>query len=103
MSLHFAYTTYNNGGVGGILNKMQTLDDTIADFTPPVSDKYMREYEQRFRYGEQKHVRVRGSMCHEEFAGHVDERSCLKGRFRVVDLPKRGTERNRKEVLILFK
>lgn len=31
---------------------MQTLDDTIAEFTPPVSDKCMREYEQRFRYGD---------------------------------------------------
>ena len=32
------------------LIKMQTLDDTITDFTPPVSDKCVQEYEQRFRY-----------------------------------------------------
>ena len=36
----------------GFLVKMQTLDDTIVDFTPPVFDKCMREYEQRFRYGD---------------------------------------------------
>ena len=34
----------------GFLIKMQTLDDTITDFTPPVSDKCVQEYEQRFRY-----------------------------------------------------
>ena len=34
----------------GFLIKMQTLDDTITDFTPPVSDKCVQKYEQRFRY-----------------------------------------------------
>ena len=60
----FAYTTYDKtlielrtyvGGLPmeefeGCLIKMQTLDDTITDFTPPVSDKCVQEYEQRFRY-----------------------------------------------------
>ena len=34
----------------GFLIKIQTLDDTITDFTPPVSDKCVQDYEQRFRY-----------------------------------------------------
>ena len=61
----FAYTTYDKTLIElrtyvrglpmeefeGFLIKMQTLDDTITDFTPPVSDKCVQEYEQRFRYG----------------------------------------------------
>ena len=60
----FAYTTYDKTLIElrtyvrglpmeefeGFLIKMQTLDDTITDFTPPVSDKCVQEYEQRFRY-----------------------------------------------------
>ena len=56
---HFAYTTYNKTLIGlrtymrgllmeefeGFLIKMQTLDETITDFTPPVSDKCIKEYE----------------------------------------------------------
>ena len=44
----------------GFLIKMQTLDDTITDFTTPVSDKYVQEYEQRFR---SDHVDKSGSTC----------------------------------------
>ena len=68
----FAYTTYNKTLIEsrtymrglpmeefeGFLIKMQTLDDTITDFTPPVSDKRVQEYEQRFRYD---HVNKSGS------------------------------------------
>ena len=39
---------------------MQTLDDTITDFTPPVYDKCVQEYQERFRYG---HVDKSGSTC----------------------------------------
>ena len=60
----FAYTTYDKTLIElrtyvrglpmeefeGFLIKMQTLDDTITDFTPPVSDKCVQEYEQRFHY-----------------------------------------------------
>ena len=60
----FAYTTYDKTLIElrtyvrglpmdefhGFLIKMQTLDDTITDFTPPVSDKCVQKYEQRFRY-----------------------------------------------------
>lgn len=60
----FAYTTYDKTLIelrtyvrglpmdefDGFLIKMQTLDDTITDFTPPVSDKCVQKYEQRFRY-----------------------------------------------------
>ena len=34
----------------GFLIKLQTLDDVIADFTPPVSDYSVQEYNRRFRY-----------------------------------------------------
>ena len=60
----FAYTTYDKTLIElrtyvrglpmeefeGFLIKMQTLDETITDFTPQVSDKCVQEYEQRFRY-----------------------------------------------------
>ena len=56
----FAYTTYDKTLIElrtyvrglpmeefeGFLIKIQTLDDTITDFTPPVSDKCVQEYEQ---------------------------------------------------------
>ena len=44
----------------GFLIKMQTLDDTITDFTPPVSDKWVQGYEQRFHYD---HVDKSESTC----------------------------------------
>jgi len=34
----------------GFFIKMQTLDDTVTDFTPPVSDKCVQKCKQRFRY-----------------------------------------------------
>ena len=34
----------------GFLVKMETLDDTITDFTPPVSDACTQEYGRRFQY-----------------------------------------------------
>jgi len=46
---------------------------------------------------------VSGIECPEELTAHVDKRSCLKGKDSVVNLPKRGTERNRKEAVILFR
>ena len=60
----FAYTTYEKTLIelrtyvrglpldefDGFLIKMQTLDDTITDFTPPVYDRCLREYSRRFRY-----------------------------------------------------
>ena len=61
--VQFAYTTYektltelrNYALVGveeldGFLTKMQTLDDVVTDFTPPTYDRYVREYEKRFRH-----------------------------------------------------
>ena len=59
----FAYTTYaktlnelRNYVRGmpfdedGFLIKMQTFDDTITDFSPPVSDDCTQKYHHRFRY-----------------------------------------------------
>ena len=70
----FAYTTYDKTLIElrtyvrglpmeefeGFLIKMQTLDDTITDFTPSVSDKCLQEYEQRFCYD---HVDKSGRTC----------------------------------------
>ena len=66
----FAYTTYAKtltklrNHVQGIpfeedsfLIKMQTFDDTITDFSPPISDECMQKYHRRFQY-----VAVEG-MC----------------------------------------
>ena len=65
---HFAFTTYAKtltelrNYVRGLpfdedtfLVKMQTLDDTITDFAPPVPDVYTQKYRARF-----KHVPVAG-------------------------------------------
>ena len=60
----FAYTTYEKTLIelrtyvrglpleefDGFLIKMQTLDDTFTDFTPPVSDRCVQEYAKRFHY-----------------------------------------------------
>ena len=59
----FAYTTYEKtltelrnhalGGVeelDGFLTKMQTLDDVVTAFTPPTYDRYVRDYDLRFRH-----------------------------------------------------
>ncbi|KAL9972713.1 hypothetical protein ACROYT_G019074 [Oculina patagonica] len=60
----FAYTTYDKplielrtyarglpmDELEGFLIKMQTLDDTIIDFAPPLADKYIQEYERLFCY-----------------------------------------------------
>ena len=34
----------------GFFIKMQTLDDTITDFTPPISGQYVQDYEKRFHH-----------------------------------------------------
>ena len=60
----FAYTTYEKTLIelktyvrglpldefDGFLVKMQTLDDIITDFTPPVYDCCLRGYSKRFRH-----------------------------------------------------
>jgi hypothetical protein len=60
----FAYTTYEKTLIelktyvrglpmeefDGFLIKMQTLDDTITDFTPPVSDKIVQDYTKKFHH-----------------------------------------------------
>ena len=60
----FAYTTYAKAlielrtygrgipfdGLEGFLIKMQTLDDTIVDFTPPLPKRCVQEYRTQFVY-----------------------------------------------------
>ena len=61
---HFAFTTYAKAlielrtyvrsipfeGLGGFLIKMQTLDDTIIDFTPPLPKRCVHKYYRQFFY-----------------------------------------------------
>ena len=60
----FAYTTYaktlielrtwvrsgDEGDPAAFLVKMQTLDDMVTDFVPPLTDTYWRVYEARYLY-----------------------------------------------------
>ena len=54
----FAYTTYEKTYVRGLpleefdgfLIRMQTLDEIITDFTPPVFDRVIRQYPKRFHH-----------------------------------------------------
>ena len=60
----FAFTTYAKAltelkthvrgvpleGLEGFLIKMQTLDDTIVDFTPPLPKRCVQDYHRRFVY-----------------------------------------------------
>ena len=60
----FAFTTYAKAsiklrtyareipfeGLGGFLIKVQTLDDTVIDFTPPLPKRCMEEYYRHFVY-----------------------------------------------------
>ena len=60
----FAYTTYEKTLIelktyvrglpleefDGFLIKMQTLDEVITDFTPPVFDRVMQEYHKKFHH-----------------------------------------------------
>ncbi|KAJ7371897.1 hypothetical protein OS493_021994 [Desmophyllum pertusum] len=66
----FAYTTYHKTIIklrtyvrglpldefDGFMIKMQTLYDTVTDFTPPLSDKCTKEYGGRFQYVPAKEV-----------------------------------------------
>ena len=76
----FAYTTYEKTlielktYVRGLapdelerfLVKMQTLDDTITDFTPPMSDHYAHEYAKRFN-----HVPLESPQMHKLYVTSV--------------------------------
>jgi len=61
----FAYTTYektlielrNHAQTGvdeyqmnSFLIKMQTIDDTVTDITPPTRESYIRDYTKKFRH-----------------------------------------------------
>ena len=60
----FAFTTYRKtlielrtfvrglppDGLDGFLVKMQTLDDTITDFTPPLPEHWRQHYDRLYRY-----------------------------------------------------
>lgn len=90
----FAYTTYAKTltelrnyvrGIpfdeDGFLVKMQTFDDTITDFSPPVSDDCTQKYHRRFHY-----VAVEG-MC---FADGCPRQPILN----TSHIPLKGTKAN---------
>ena len=68
----FAYTTYaktlielrtwarsgNEGDPAAFLVKMQTLDDMVTDFVPPLTDTYRRVYEAQYLYRPRPSIKV---------------------------------------------
>ena len=68
----FAYTTYaktlielrtwarggDDGDPAAFLVKMQTLDDMVTDFVPPLTDTYRRVYEARYLYRTRPFIKV---------------------------------------------
>ena len=68
----FAYTTYaktlielrtwarsgDDGDPAAFLVKMQTLDDMVTDFVPPLTDTYRRVYEARYLYRPRPCIKV---------------------------------------------
>ena len=60
----FAYTTYEKTLIelrsyvrglpleefDGFLIKMQAMDDTITDLTPPISDRIVKQYDKTFHH-----------------------------------------------------
>ena len=68
----FAYTTYaktlielrtwarsgDEGDPAAFLVKMQTLDDMVTDFVPPLTDTYRRVYEARYLYRPRPSIKV---------------------------------------------
>ena len=68
----FAYTTYaktlielrtwsrggDNGDPAAFLVKMQTLDDMVTDFVPPLTDNYRRVYEAQYIYRPRPSIKV---------------------------------------------
>ena len=68
----FAYTTYaktlielrtwarsgDDGDPAAFLVKMQTLDDMVTDFVPPLTDTYRRVYEARYLYRPRPSIKV---------------------------------------------
>ena len=68
----FAYTTYaktlielrtwacsgDDGNPAAFLVKMQTLDDMVTDFVPPLTDTYRRVYEARYLYRPRPCIKV---------------------------------------------
>ena len=68
----FAYTTYaktlielqplarsgDDGDPAAFLVKMQTLDDMVTDFVPPLTDTYRRVYEVQYLYRPRPSIKV---------------------------------------------
>jgi len=86
----FAYTIYektlielrNHAQTGvdeyqmnSFLIKMQTIDDTVTDITPPTRESYVGDYTKTFRHKtiKQKHTRVSRSVYTEEPTNHAQK------------------------------
>ena len=41
---------------------MQTIDDIVVDFTPPVADRFLKQYNSRFHYVHQKNIKDSDSL-----------------------------------------
>ena len=73
----FAYTTYaktlielrtwarsgDDGDPAAFLVKMQTLDDMVTDFVPPLTDTYRRVYEAQYLYRPRPSINVTEALA----------------------------------------
>ena len=73
----FAYTTYaktlielrtwvrsgDDGDPAAFLVKMQTLDDMVTDFVPPLTDNYRRVYEVQYLYRPRPSIKVTEALA----------------------------------------
>ena len=44
------------------LVKMQTIDDIVVDFTPPLADRFIKQYNARFHYVPQNNIKDSDSL-----------------------------------------
>ena len=75
--IRFAYTTYaktlielrtwarsgDHGDPAAFLVKIQTLDDMVTDFVPPLTDTYRRVYEAQYLYRPRPSIKVAEALA----------------------------------------
>ena len=54
------------------LVKMQTIDDIVVDFTPPLADRFIKQYNARFHYVPQNNVKDSESLHHAQSCLNVN-------------------------------
>ena len=54
------------------LVKMQTIDDIVVDFTPPLADRFIKQYNARFHYVPQNNIKDSDSLHHPQSCLNVN-------------------------------